>query len=109
MRRPASDDAEISFVMRDLAAVLAAREDRGAAAVDEVMARVREAADWTGGAPSRCRWRASIPSTQLAYAAEGDIDPYAGFESRIVPENITLLPKTATPGDRRQYLERAHA
>ena len=22
-------------------------------------------------------------------------DPYAGFEARIVPENITLLPKTA--------------
>jgi hypothetical protein len=31
---------------------------------------------------------------RLAYAAEGDIDPYAGFEARIVPENITLLPKS---------------
>ena len=32
----------------------------------------------------------------LAYApAEGTPDPYAGFEARIVPENITLLPKTA--------------
>jgi murein DD-endopeptidase MepM/ murein hydrolase activator NlpD len=31
----------------------------------------------------------------MAYAAEGDIDPYAGFEARIVPENITLLPKSA--------------
>ena len=31
-----------------------------------------------------------------AYAAEGgEADPYAGFEARIVPENITLLPKSA--------------
>ena len=40
---------------------------------------------------------ASLPpgSAPLAYAAEGTPDPYAGFETRIVPENITLLPKTA--------------
>jgi murein DD-endopeptidase MepM/ murein hydrolase activator NlpD len=30
----------------------------------------------------------------LAYAADGTPDPYAGFETRIVPENITLLSKT---------------
>ena len=30
----------------------------------------------------------------MAYAADGTPDPYAGFETRIVPENITLLPKT---------------
>ena len=39
--------------------------------------------------------------------AEGTPDPYAGFETRIVPENITLLPKTAQPDHRRQRLERA--
>jgi murein DD-endopeptidase MepM/ murein hydrolase activator NlpD len=31
----------------------------------------------------------------LAYATDGAPDPYAGVETRIVPENITLLPKTA--------------
>jgi len=33
---------------------------------------------------------------KLAYAAEGGTssDPYAGFETRVVPENVTLLPKT---------------
>jgi murein DD-endopeptidase MepM/ murein hydrolase activator NlpD len=34
----------------------------------------------------------------LAYATSGDnngLDLYAGFEARIVPENITMLPKTA--------------
>ena len=27
---------------------------------------------------------------KLSYAAEGDTDPYVGFEARVVPENITL-------------------
>ena len=31
---------------------------------------------------------------KLSYAAEGDTDPYVGFEARVVPENITFLPKT---------------
>jgi murein DD-endopeptidase MepM/ murein hydrolase activator NlpD len=32
---------------------------------------------------------------KLAYAPEGTVgDPYAGFETRVVPENVTLLPKT---------------
>ena len=31
----------------------------------------------------------------MAYATEGTAaDPYAGFETRVVPENVTLLPKT---------------
>jgi murein DD-endopeptidase MepM/ murein hydrolase activator NlpD len=31
----------------------------------------------------------------MAYATEGAVnDPYAGFETRVVPENVTLLPKT---------------
>jgi murein DD-endopeptidase MepM/ murein hydrolase activator NlpD len=34
-------------------------------------------------------------SQAMAYAAEGTVaDPYAGFETRVVPENVTLLPKT---------------
>jgi murein DD-endopeptidase MepM/ murein hydrolase activator NlpD len=32
---------------------------------------------------------------KMAYATEGaTADPYAGFETRVVPENVTLLPKT---------------
>ena len=35
------------------------------------------------------------PDLKLAYATEGTAaDPYAGFETRVVPENVTLLPKT---------------
>src|SRR4029079_2758661 len=35
-------------------------------------------------------------TTRLAYASEGIADPYAGFETRIAPENVTLLPKTTS-------------
>ena len=32
---------------------------------------------------------------KMAYATEGTLpDPYAGFETRVVPENVTLLAKT---------------
>jgi murein DD-endopeptidase MepM/ murein hydrolase activator NlpD len=35
------------------------------------------------------------PDMKMAYATEGTTaDPYAGFETRVVPENVTLLPKT---------------
>ncbi len=34
------------------------------------------------------------PGMKLSFAAEGTNDPYAGFEARIVPENVTMLPKT---------------
>jgi murein DD-endopeptidase MepM/ murein hydrolase activator NlpD len=55
---------------------------------------VRDAANWSG-APVRGAVVADArTNVKLAYAAEGNVDPYAGFEMRIAPENITLLPKT---------------
>ena len=38
----------------------------------------------------------NVTGIKLAYAGPGTADPYAGFEARIVPENITLLPKTTS-------------
>ncbi len=60
---------------------------------DEVMARVREAAAWAAKTANHMA-TANITGIKLAYAGVGNDDPYAGFEARIVPENITLLPKT---------------
>ncbi len=56
---------------------------------------MRDAANWDGNwqKPGRDRKRAFRP-TLAAYAPERHGDPYAGFEPRIVPENVTLLPKT---------------
>jgi murein DD-endopeptidase MepM/ murein hydrolase activator NlpD len=73
----------------------------GSLPMDDVITRVRDTASWTGstgGAGGRYQM-ASLPGTptpSMAYApSDGTPDPYVGFETRIVPENITLLPKTA--------------
>jgi murein DD-endopeptidase MepM/ murein hydrolase activator NlpD len=88
-------DAEVSFITRDLATVLPRAKIAGVASLDEVLARVREAASWDGNSGQRAPVLASaIPSLLTAYAPERHNDPYAGFEPRIVPENVTLLPKT---------------
>jgi len=95
----AEPDAEVSFVTRDLASILPRAKINVAAPMDEVLQRVREAANWTG---SLTRTASASPAGigggafKLAYATEGNIgDPYAGLEARMVPENITFLPKTA--------------
>ena len=95
----AEPDAEVSFVTRDLASILPRAKINVAAPMDEVLQRVREAANRTG---ALTRTASAGPAEigavpfKLAYATEGNTaDPYAGFEARIVPENITLLPKTA--------------
>jgi murein DD-endopeptidase MepM/ murein hydrolase activator NlpD len=90
---PRPEDGDISFVVRDLAPLLNSAKMAAELRPDDVLARVRQAANWTVGTQTASL---SPGDTRMAYAAEGDIDPYAGFETRIVPENITLLPKTAT-------------
>ena len=51
---------------------------------------VRETADWTGSASRYTLANVPPGGSKLAYAAEGNPDPYFGFEARIIPENITL-------------------
>src|SRR5262245_3189527 len=95
----AEPDAEVTFVTRDLAAVLPRAKITAILAADDILARVRDTAHWTCGAQQARYQVAGVQqlSTTLAYAsADRDSDPYAGFEARIVPENITLLPKTAS-------------
>ena len=93
-------DAQVSFVTRDLPSYLLHAKIASELPVNEMITRVREAAAWTGTGSVR---PTPLARTPLAYAAAGDgvtaiasqADPYAGFEARIVPENITLLAKTA--------------
>jgi murein DD-endopeptidase MepM/ murein hydrolase activator NlpD len=93
----AEPDAEVSFVQRDLAAVLPRAKIAGTLPMEDVLATVREAANWnTRDTSPRYQVAGLTPATRaLGYAAEGNPDPYAGFEARIVPENITLLPKSS--------------
>jgi murein DD-endopeptidase MepM/ murein hydrolase activator NlpD len=90
----AEPDAEVAFVMRDLAPMMPKLKIALSAPNDEVIASVREAAEWSEKAANHMPVADNIGSIKLAYAGETTPDPYAGFEARIVPENITLLPKT---------------
>ncbi len=90
----AEPDAEVAFVMRDLIPALPKLKIAVLTPNDEVIARVREAAEWSEKAAKHMPIAANITGIKLAYAGEAIADPYAGFEARIVPENITLLPKT---------------
>src|SRR5580704_1688918 len=113
----AEPDAEVSFVTCDF--VPNAAKGRVAPAtcdinsllsrvkpatllpVDEVISRVRDIASAarTGSPLLASADAASAASLKLSYAAEGDIDTYVGFEARVVPENITLLPKKTAAND----------
>src|SRR5262249_42491692 len=88
----AEPEPEVSFVTRDLVSVLPRVKVAALVPIEDVVARVRDAAAWTGGTAARPTL-ASLPTGPLGYAATPD--PYAGFEARIVPENVTLFPKTA--------------
>jgi murein DD-endopeptidase MepM/ murein hydrolase activator NlpD len=92
----AEPDAEVAFVMRDMAPLMPKLKIALQTPTDEVVARVREAAEWSDKAANHLPVAANITGIKLAYAGDGNVDPYAGFEARIVPENITLLPKTAS-------------
>jgi murein DD-endopeptidase MepM/ murein hydrolase activator NlpD len=96
-------DAEVSFVTKDLAPILPKAKLAAVVALDEVLMRVRDASNWRGNSGVRYASLANAAADaggaqsdlKLAYATEGAAaDPYAGFETRIVPENVTLLPKT---------------
>ncbi|HEX3114383.1 MAG TPA: M23 family metallopeptidase [Bradyrhizobium sp.] len=99
----AEPDAEVSFVTKDLAPILPKAKLAAVVALDEIVMRVRDASNWRGSSGVRYATLASAaadasgaqPDVKLAYATEGGAaDPYAGFETRVVPENVTLLAKT---------------
>ncbi|HEY8337361.1 MAG TPA: peptidoglycan DD-metalloendopeptidase family protein [Tardiphaga sp.] len=94
-------DAEVSFVTRDLAPVLPKAKIAASVAIDEVLMRVRDASNWRGNSGVRYTLASATgevgrqPDMKMSYAAEGTTpDPYAGFQTRVVPENVTQLPKT---------------
>jgi murein DD-endopeptidase MepM/ murein hydrolase activator NlpD len=92
----AEPDAEVAFVMRDLAPMMPRVKIALLTPPDDVMARVREAAEWSEKAANHMPIAPDVTGIKLAYAGVSTADPYAGFAARIVPENITLLPKTTT-------------
>jgi murein DD-endopeptidase MepM/ murein hydrolase activator NlpD len=99
----AEPDAEVSFVTKDLAPILPKAKMAATISLDEITLRVRDASSWHGNGGVKYAALANATADvggatgglKLAYATEGNVsDPYAGFETRVVPENVTLLPKT---------------
>ena len=99
----AEPDAEVSFVTKDLAPILPKAKLAAVVGMEEVLLRVRDASNWRGSSGVRYAALANAAADasgaqselKLAYANEGTAaDPYAGFQARVVPENVTLLPKT---------------
>jgi murein DD-endopeptidase MepM/ murein hydrolase activator NlpD len=102
----AEPDAEVSFLVRDLNTALPRAKIAAVLPTDEIIARVRDAINWDRNAGQRPPLVTdSIPSMS-AYAPERHGDPYAGFEPRIVQENVTLLPKTTSQTTNAAWNER---
>jgi murein DD-endopeptidase MepM/ murein hydrolase activator NlpD len=118
----AEPDAEVSFVTCDflppggkskatpstcdLTSLLSRVKPSTLLPVDEVVARVRDVATRAlANVPLFASAEAATPDNfKLNYAAEGETDPYVGFEARVVPENVTLLAKTTVASDGSEHV-----
>jgi hypothetical protein len=69
--------------------------------------RVRDVANAAAADPSAVANAADATSSlRMSYAAEGDPTAGFGFEARVVPENVTLLPKTSQGNGASDWSER---
>jgi len=114
----AEPEAEVSFVTCDLGApAKAAAKTAGTPAVtpavcdlnsllpkikastllplDEVLTRVHDVAASINTPTSLVASAAGVAGLKLGYAAENDNGAFFSFQPRVVPENVTLLPKTS--------------
>jgi murein DD-endopeptidase MepM/ murein hydrolase activator NlpD len=71
--------------------------------LDEVTARVRDILRPAGGFPVAGNDGGSAP-IMFNYAPTNEPDPYTGFEAHIIPENVTLLPKTQSNPDGAEHI-----
>ena len=92
----AEPDAEVSFVTRDLAEVLPKAKVASLLPIDDIIVRVRDIANSNAMMQARAPGGGAAAVGAVAFANEGDIETSNSFRARIFPENITLLPKTAT-------------
>ena len=106
----AQPDAEVSFITCDLApAVARAKVTPGVCDIgsllpkikpstllplDDVLARVRDVAKAAAASSPLAAADDATGTLKLSYAAEADPGTDFNFAARVVPENVTLLPKT---------------
>jgi murein DD-endopeptidase MepM/ murein hydrolase activator NlpD len=86
--------ASVSPAICDLNSLLAKVKPATQLPIEDVLTQVRDVAAGMGSGKSLLADAAWTPSLKLSYAADHDGDNYFGFTPRVVPENVTLLPKT---------------
>jgi murein DD-endopeptidase MepM/ murein hydrolase activator NlpD len=89
-------EAEVSFVTRDLAELLPKAKVGASLALDDIVVNVRNIANSNASLQARALITGPDTPNQVAYANEGEADPANNYRGRIFPENITLVPKTAS-------------
>ncbi len=91
---PAARGAKVTPAVCELGSLLSKVKPATLLPLDEVMARVRDIGTESGigGTPLFANTD-STASIKMGYAPDNDPDPYLGFEARIVPMNVTLVPK----------------
>ena len=102
---PAAKAAKVSSGICDLNSLVTKVKSSTLLSLDEVQARVQDtlARSATG---SIVALNTGAPNIKLSYAAENDPGAYFGFVPRVVPENVTLLPKTSQLGGATDWSER---
>ena len=84
----------VSPAMCDLNSLLSKVKSSTLLPLDDVLTQVRNVAATAGMGKNLLANASWTPSLKLGYAPEHDGDNYFGFAPRVVPENVTLLPKT---------------
>jgi len=91
---PAARGAKVTPAVCELGSLLNKVKPATLLPLDDVMARVRDVGTEAGigGTPLLANTD-STSSIKMGYAPDNDPDPYLGFQARIVPMNVTLVPK----------------
>jgi murein DD-endopeptidase MepM/ murein hydrolase activator NlpD len=103
---PSAAKGKVNSAVCDLNSLLPKVKPATLLPLDDVITRVRDVAS-RAAANSPLLANADVSATsglKFNYAAEGDVDPYIGFQARVVPENITLLSKTSASSDWSEHL-----
>ena len=92
---PAARGAKVTPAVCELGSLLNKVKPATLLPLDDVMARVRDIGTEAGigGTPLLTSATAAAP-LKMSYAPDNEPDAYFGFTARIVPENVTLVPKT---------------
>ena len=91
---PAAARAKVTPAVCEINSLLPKVKPSTLLPLDEVMARVRDVANAAGAGAPLLASADGTSALKLNYAPDSEPDAYFGFAARVVPENVTLLPKT---------------